>query len=94
MMTYLFCSPDSTGYRKTKNDARIEGGLFLFGERVVARVHEKFVPGFWSFHEKFVSFEIFTTSFHRLQYLVQLIEHPILRIPNILFVYFLSIFSR
>ena len=27
-------------------------------------------------------------------YLVQLIEHPILRIPNILFVYFLSIFSR
>ena len=26
--------------------------------------------------------------------LVQLIEHPILRIPNILFVYFLSIFSR
>ena len=25
-------------------------------------------------------------------YLVQLIEHPILRIPNILFVYFLSIF--
>ena len=28
------------------------------------------------------------------QYLVQLIEYPILRIPNILFVYFLSIFSR
>ena len=27
-------------------------------------------------------------------YLVQLIEHPILQIPNILFVYFLSIFSR
>ena len=27
-------------------------------------------------------------------YLVQLIEHPILRIPNILFVYVLSIFSR
>ena len=27
-------------------------------------------------------------------YLVQLIEHPILWIPNILFVYFLSIFSR
>ena len=27
-------------------------------------------------------------------YLIQLIEHPILRIPNILFVYFLSIFSR
>ena len=27
-------------------------------------------------------------------YLVQLIEHPILRIPNILFVYFLSIFPR
>ena len=30
----------------------------------------------------------------RIFYLVQLIEHPILRIPNILFVYFLSIFSR
>ena len=58
-MTYLFCSPDSTGYRKTKNDARIEGGLFLFGERVVARVHKKFESGFWSFHSKFVSFEIF-----------------------------------
>jgi hypothetical protein len=28
------------------------------------------------------------------QYLVQLIEQPILRIPNILFGYFLSIFSR
>ena len=28
------------------------------------------------------------------KYLVQLIKHPILRIPNILFVYFLSIFSR
>ena len=27
-------------------------------------------------------------------YLFQLIEHPILQIPNILFVYFLSIFSR
>ena len=27
-------------------------------------------------------------------YLVQLIEHPILRILDILFVYFLSIFSR
>ena len=26
-------------------------------------------------------------------YLLQLIEHPILRFPNILFVYFLSIFS-
>ena len=30
----------------------------------------------------------------QIDYLVQLIEHPILRIPNILFVYFLSIFSR
>ena len=29
-----------------------------------------------------------------LKYLVQLIEHPILRIPHILFVYFLSIFFR
>ena len=28
-----------------------------------------------------------------IDYLVQLIEHPILRIPNILFVYFLRIFS-
>ena len=27
-------------------------------------------------------------------YLVQLIEQPILRVPNILFVYFLSLFSR
>ena len=27
-------------------------------------------------------------------YLIQLIEHPILRIPNIFFVYILSIFSR
>ena len=27
-------------------------------------------------------------------YLVQLIEHPILRIPNFVFIYFLSIFSR
>ena len=27
-------------------------------------------------------------------YLVQLIEHPISRIPNFLFIYFLSIFSR
>ena len=66
-MTYLFCSPDSTGYRKTKNDARKEGGLFLFGERVVARVHEKFVQGFWSFHNRFVNFELFTTSFHRIR---------------------------
>jgi len=28
------------------------------------------------------------------KYLIQLIEHPILQIPNILFAYFLSIFSR
>ena len=27
-------------------------------------------------------------------YLIQLIEYPILQIPNILFFYFLSIFSR
>ena len=44
------------------------------------------------FHVKSVSF--FANILISMQYLVQLIEHPILRIPNILFVFFLSIFSR
>ena len=57
---------------------------------------------FWSFLEsykekafKIISkdIKIILTTFIEL-YLVQLIEHPILRIPNILFVYLLSIFSR
>ena len=33
-------------------------------------------------------------GFSPVKYLLQLIEHPILWIPNILFVSFLSIFSR
>ena len=47
-------------------------------------------------NQKFLNSKLSTTINHTLiqdYYLVQLIEHPILRIPNILSVFFLSIFS-
>ena len=53
------------------------------------------LQGQWSSSRHvFTNFPDTNLRFFLPNYLVQLIEHPILEIPNILFVYLLSIFSR
>ena len=59
------------------------------GERKLIRLDEE-----QRLADQGTQWKILISNFLLNIYLVQLIKHPILRIPNISFVYFLSIFSR